>query len=70
MTAADPSDVSMLGDWCDRCADRGDEDPVRFPFAVDEEGTAAYRCQWCGHFWTCWWNRHLFALPRWPRPGR
>lgn len=45
----------VLGDWCDRCADAGDPNPVRFPHRVERDGVAHYHCDRCGSDWTCWW---------------
>lgn len=43
-----------LGDWCVRCADDEDVDPVRFPRMLFG-GLAVYICHRCGHSWRCWW---------------
>ncbi len=47
--------LTILGDWCETCAGRGDPRPVRFPHTVAPDGLAHYRCHRCCTRWTCWW---------------
>lgn len=57
-----PGETQTLEDWCPNLCN--EDDPASPPVAViaDPDGhgrTAAYRCQWCGHRWLCWWSMYV-----------
>lgn len=50
--------VAGIADCCEHC----DNDVMVWPWQVDADGAATYRCA-AGHTWQCWWAPNLLNTP-------